>query len=215
MPDHDARASLWGIQVSGRQHCGSRPVPELRLPREQTLAALRALAGAIDTKDSATRRHSERVATLAVQLARRRGWSAPAAERLREAALVHDVGKVAIPDVILLKPAPLDADEYERVKQHAALGAELAGNVLDAEQVAWVRHHHERWDGAGYPDGLRGPDIPDGAQLLTLADAWDALVSDRPYAPARNVPAALEECRRCAGSHFAPSAVAALEALLA
>ena len=139
------------------------------------------LARAVDAKHPDTRRHSERVAGLAHRLADALGWTDEARHRLREAAMVHDVGKISIPDAILLKEGRLDGSEYARVTRHAAAGAEIVAGILDAEQLDWVRHHHERLDGEGYPDRLRDAQISDGAAILAVADAWDAMTSDRPY----------------------------------
>ena len=116
--------------------------------------------------DPHTQRHSERVADLAASSRSRWAGRWSEAAQLRDAGLVHDVGKIGIPDAILLKPGRLTREEYEQVKAHAALGAQIVNDVLLPEQVAWVRHHHERWDGAGYPDGLAGEDIPVGARIL-------------------------------------------------
>ena len=151
------------------------------LERGQALMGVKALARAIDAKDPATSQHSERVARIAVRLAGELGWPAERIALLREAALVHDVGKLGVSDQILLKPALLTAEEQEAMRTHAALGAGIAGEVLEAEQVAWVRHHHERPDGRGYPDGLIAEEIPQGAALIALADSLDVMVSDRPY----------------------------------
>jgi HD-GYP domain-containing protein (c-di-GMP phosphodiesterase class II) len=101
------------------------------------------------------------------------------------------------------------------VKGHAALGAEIVSGILPDDQVAWVRHHHERWDGTGYPEGLRGTTIPDGARILALADAFDVMTTERPYSSAMSDDDALAECRATAGRQFAPGAVAALERLAA
>jgi len=185
-----------------------------RLERVRALAGLRALARAVDAKDHSTRRHSERVAHMAVQLATAAGWPVSRSARLHEAGLLHDVGKIGLPDAVLFKPGGLTSDEYEQVKQHAPLGANIAAEVLDPEQVAWVRHHHERWDGGGYPDGLVGAEAGDGAQILALADAWDVMTSLRSYKSPLAVPAALEECRAQAGRQFAPWAVEALVRLV-
>mgnify|MGYP001455866450 CR=1 FL=1 len=151
-----------------------------------SLRAMRALAWAVDAKDPYTHRHSARVADLAVQLATALGWTLTRAAQLREAGLVHDVGKIAVPDAILFKPDRLTAEEFHRVTAHAALGAEIVADVLSPAQVSWVRGHHERWDGRGYPDGLTGEDVPEGARILTLADAWErALAEGRLPAPER------------------------------
>lgn len=118
---------------------------------------------------------------------------------------MHDVGKIGVPDAILLKPGPLTRDEFEVVKQHAQLSAQIVSDVLSAEQVAWVLGHHERWDGSGYPRALPGDRIPQGALILALADAWDVMTSDRPYAGARSEDEALHEAKASAGRHFAPA----------
>ncbi len=125
-----------------------------RLERSQSLNAIRVLARAVDAKDPSTRQHSERVAAWAQIIARELGWLAERSAMLHEAGLVHDVGKIGVPDHILFKPDRLSAAEHEEVKQHAALGARIVADVLSADQVAWVRSHHERVDGTGYPDGL-------------------------------------------------------------
>ncbi|MBY0397744.1 MAG: HD-GYP domain-containing protein, partial [Thermoleophilia bacterium] len=186
-----------------------------RLTRLQALQSIRVLARAVDAKDRSTRQHSERVAEVAKVLAEELGWSPEDAAALRDAGLVHDVGKIAVPDAILFKPDRLTADEFARVRAHAALGAEIVADVLSASQVAWVRGHHERWDGSGYPDRLAGEGIPVGARILTLADAWDVMTSERPYGVPLSREDALAECRRCSGSQFWPAAVDALERVLA
>ena len=178
--------------------------------REDGLAALRALARAIDARDAATQRHSIRVADMSVMVATALGWTTEQATRLREAGLVHDVGKIGVPDAILLKPTGLTAAERELMKDHARLGARIVSEVLDEDQVEWVAHHHERWDGEGYPNGLRGTQIPEGARILAVADAWDAMTSRRDYSIALTPEEALDECRRCSGTHFWPPAIDAL-----
>jgi diguanylate cyclase (GGDEF)-like protein/putative nucleotidyltransferase with HDIG domain len=183
------------------------------LLRARKLAGLRSLAHAIDARDPDTAEHSKRVAGIATALARECGWDPDRIELLREAALVHDVGKIGVPDEILLARRPLEPEEYEQVKQHAALGAQLAADVLSREQTQWIRWHHERADGSGYPDGLHGEDLPEGAKLLAVADAWDAMTTSRRYSRAQPAEVALAECRRLAGAQFDPDAIAALVAL--
>jgi HD-GYP domain-containing protein (c-di-GMP phosphodiesterase class II) len=184
-----------------------------RLERSQALLPIRALLRAIEAKDPSTREHSERVAALARSLAVSLDWSPERVALLEEAALVHDVGKIGIPDAILRKPGRLDNEEYERVKQHAALGADITTDLLTAEQVAWVRGHHERPDGRGYPDGLRSGDIPGGAAILALADAFDVMTMPRPYGRPRDIEDAVAECAELAGRQFATEPVRALVAL--
>jgi diguanylate cyclase (GGDEF)-like protein len=218
-----ADGALYWAKAHGRDACirySPQVVEELsaderadRLEHARALAALGALAKAIDAKDPATIRHSERVAALASELATEAGWSAGQVARLHDAALVHDVGKIGVPDAVLSKPGRLDDREYEIIKRHADLGARIVAGVLDPEQVAWVRGHHERHDGGGYPDGLAGDDITEGAWLMALADGWDAMTGARVYSAPKTYDAALEDVRRHDGAQFHPTAVAALERL--
>ena len=184
------------------------------LDRWQALLGLRALARTIDAKDPTTQEHSERVSGLAARLAEVRGWSPEDVALLREAALLHDVGKVGVPDAILLKRGPLDDDEWVVMREHAALGARISADVLGDVQLGWIAGHHERPDGAGYPRGLSDEQLAEGAGLLALADAWDVMTRSRWYAERKSVDEAVDECRRLAGRQFTHEAVAALEVLL-
>ncbi|MGD9573380.1 MAG: diguanylate cyclase [Thermoleophilia bacterium] len=184
-----------------------------QLARVDGMAALRALARAIDAKDPNTQRHSIRVADMAVRIAGALGWTPEQVARLREAGLLHDVGKVGVPDAVLLKPGRLTPGERALMQEHAPLGARIVSEVLEPDQVEWVAHHHERWDGGGYPDGLAGTAIPEGARILALADAWDAMTSARSYNVPLSPAEALTECRRCAGAQLWTPAVDALERL--
>ncbi len=186
-----------------------------RLARSQGVTALRALARAVDAKDSSTARHAERVAAVAVRLGSQLGWNQDRLILLEEAALLHDVGKIGVPDVLLYKPDRLTADERREVEMHAHLGAEIVSDVLRQEQVTWVRGHHERWDGLGYPDRLPGVQIPDGARILAVADAWDAMTSVRIYGVPRTPGDALDEVRNCSGTQFDPRVAEALQVLQA
>ena len=116
---------------------------------------------------------------------------------------------------MLRKPAPLSAEELDQIRNHPDTGAELAVNALDEEQLAWIRQHHERWDGGGYPNGAAGEAIPAGARLLALAEAWDAMTSSRVYGEALTLAEAVAECKRERSKQFAPEAVDALERLWA
>ncbi|MEW6581667.1 MAG: diguanylate cyclase [Actinomycetota bacterium] len=184
-----------------------------RLERDQRLNAVRLLARAVDARDDVTQRHSERVADLSCRIAEELGWRPARVNELREAALVHDVGKLGVPESILLKRDPLTEEDWAAIRTHAALGAEIVSGALSDEQASWVRHHHERWGGGGYPEGIAGAAIPDGARIIALADAWDAMTGARPYHRPRSVPAALEECIRHSGTQFWPRAVEALAEL--
>ncbi|MDX6701219.1 MAG: hypothetical protein QOF26_1445, partial [Baekduia sp.] len=205
-----ADGALYWAKAHGRDACirySPQVVEELsaderadRLEHARSLAALGALAKAIDAKDPATIRHSERVAALAGELAAEAGWSPFEVARLYDAALVHDVGKIGVPDAVLSKPARLTDAEYDVIKRHADLGARIVAGVLDPEQTTWVRGHHERHDGRGYPDGLAEDAIAEGAQLLALADAWDAMTGARVYSAPMELAAAMDEVRRGDGS---------------
>jgi diguanylate cyclase (GGDEF)-like protein/putative nucleotidyltransferase with HDIG domain len=184
-----------------------------QLQRSQALVGIRALARAIDARDPSTSEHSERVAKLAARLAEQRGWSPERVALLHEAALVHDVGKIGIPDAILLKPGRLTREEYDVIKTHAELSARIVEDVLVAEQVDWILSHHERPDGRGYPRGIEGACLTEGAGLLAAADAFDVIVSARPYSPGRSIDEALRECHALVGEQFTAEAVAALEGI--
>jgi response regulator RpfG family c-di-GMP phosphodiesterase len=181
-----------------------------------SLDALRRLAMAAEYRDDNTREHTERVADLAARLARHLGHDDRTVWLVLQAAPLHDLGKIAIPDTVLLKPGRLTGEEFEVVKTHAVLGARvLAGSESDIVQTAErvARSHHERWDGAGYPDGLAGEDIPIEGRLVHVADVFDVLVHERPYKESWTVEAAAEEIRRGASTQFDPDVVRAFEAL--
>ncbi|MEW6583168.1 MAG: diguanylate cyclase [Actinomycetota bacterium] len=184
-----------------------------QLARSQALNAVNVLARAVDAKDPYTQRHSERVADLAIGLATALGWDIPQIIALREAALVHDVGKIGVPDTLLAKHDKLTDEEWELMRAHPALGAQIVSGVLAPDQVAWVRGHHERHDGGGYPDGLAGDDLPLGAAVIAVADAWDAMRSDRPYRAAIDVDEAMRRCLEGRGTQFRPEVVDALARL--
>ncbi len=187
-----------------------------RMDRQQALVSVRLLARAVDARSPGTRRHSERVADLSAEIADALGWTPERAALLREAGLVHDVGKIGVSDGILFRPGPLTPEEFELVKEHAELGARIVREALTPEQASWVRGHHERWDGNGYPDGLTAEECPEGARIMALADAWDAMTSDRIHTSARLTEQdALTECRAHSGTQFWPPAVDALASILA
>ena len=164
---------------------------------------LQGLIFAVDTKDRYTKRHSEDVARYGVFLARQLGVDEETIEGIRSAGLLHDVGKVGIPDAILRKPGKLTDEEYEIVKQHVALGDAIVRNVDRIDIVrAGVRHHHERWDGRGYLDALAGEDIPFVARVLAVADAFSAMTTTRPYRKGLSVKEALTRLGDAAGTQL-------------
>jgi HD-GYP domain-containing protein (c-di-GMP phosphodiesterase class II) len=174
------------------------------------------LALAAEYRDDNSPEHTQRVGALAARMARHLGQSDRMVWLVRQAAPLHDLGKIAIPDTILLKPGRLEPEEFEVVKTHAVLGARVLADGGSevfgvAEQVA--RSHHERWDGGGYPDGLAGQDIPLVARLVAVADVFDVLVHERPYKEAWTVEDAAGEIRSGAGTQFDPDVVAAFDAL--
>jgi putative two-component system response regulator len=176
------------------------------------LDGLRRLAQAAEYRDDNTREHTQRVGHLAAMLARRLGLGDRMVFLVRNTAPLHDIGKIAIPDSILLKPGRLSEQQFEVVKTHAMLGSRvLSGGDSELLEVAEriVRHHHERWDGDGYPDGLAGERIPAVARIAHVADVFDVLVHERPYKDSWSVEAAAEEIRRGAGKQFDPEIVEA------
>jgi putative nucleotidyltransferase with HDIG domain len=177
------------------------------------ISTIEALAHAIDAKDGVTHDHIRRVQTRAVALARRLGVDDPREIRAIEAAaLLHDVGKIAIPEHILNKPGKLTAAEFERMKTHARVGAEILSQVdFPYPVVPIVLHHHENWDGTGYPDGLHGSDIPIGARILAVVDCFDALTSDRPYRRALSIRETFEIIEARAGTMYDPTIVRAFQ----
>jgi diguanylate cyclase (GGDEF)-like protein len=173
------------------------------------------LARAVDLRMDVPTEHSALVAHYAAGIAGRLGWGGADLAYLRVAAMLHDVGKVSLPDQILRKPGPLDEQEYEEVKVHPVIGAEFVNRVDGLSLIAlWVKHSHEHFDGSGYPDGLAGEDIPLASRILLVADAFDAMTSDRPYRGAISHQRAIEELRAHAGRQFDPRCVDAFEQYL-
>jgi diguanylate cyclase (GGDEF)-like protein/putative nucleotidyltransferase with HDIG domain len=186
-----------------------------RLLRERSTAAMESLSATVDARDAYTAGHSRRVQQLALAIGHELGLSSVELDLLGQAALFHDIGKLAIPDAVLLKPASLSTDEWSLMQRHAEEGARIIDRLgfLD-DAVPAIRHHHERWDGAGYPDRLAGEEIPLGARIIHVADALDSMLTNRIYRAARPAADALEELRQGGGSQFCPRCVGALERLL-
>lgn len=185
-----------------------------RVERRARLVTTVGLAHALDVRDAKTANHSETVADYAVAMARQLGLSASQIERVRLAGLLHDVGKIGIPDSVLRKPGKLTDAEWAMMRRHPELGAQMLDSATLRDVRLWVLAHHERPDGTGYPQGLRGDEIPLEARILAVADAFEAMVADRPYRRGRPPAEALAELRRCAGTQFDTDVVAALEATL-
>jgi HD-GYP domain-containing protein (c-di-GMP phosphodiesterase class II) len=178
--------------------------------RESQLEVVRRLSHAAESRDHNTGLHVTRMSRLCSRLALAAGASPDMAEMLLNAAPMHDVGKIGIPDHILLKPGKLDADEWEIMKGHAAIGAELlAGSRSPVVQMGELISltHHEKWDGSGYPRGLKGDEIPFVARVTAVCDVFDALISERPYKNAWTLDSAIEEVKADSGRHFDPALV--------
>lgn len=166
-------------------------------------STLQALAAAIDARDPYTYGHSQRVALYAVEIGRVMGLSSDQLELVRRAGLLHDIGKIGVPDAALRKPGKLNDIEWEQIKRHPDTGYQMvSGLKFLIEAAPLIRCHHERWDGRGYPQGLVGEDIPLGARILTVADSFDAMTSTRPYRPALSPAQAREETERCRHTQF-------------
>jgi diguanylate cyclase (GGDEF)-like protein/putative nucleotidyltransferase with HDIG domain len=186
-----------------------------KLLRERSTAAMESLSATVDARDSYTAGHSRRVQQLSLAIGRELGLSQAELDLLGHAALFHDIGKLAIPDAILLKPASLTGDEWALMQRHAEEGARIIdrlGFLQDA--VPAIRHHHERFDGTGYPERISGEEIPLGARIIHVADALDSMLTTRIYRAARPVNEALFEVKEKAGTQFCPRCVSALERIL-
>jgi len=178
--------------------------------RSEYLPVYLSLARAVEARNPYTFEHSVRVAALAVGFGRHLGLSAELLWPLEVGSLLHDVGKIGVPDAVLLKPGPLTRKERLLMERHTLVGCAILEPLgLPAEVLAVVRHHHERWDGRGYPSGLVAGDIPLLARLASLADAWDAMLSARPYRTKLGRLSALQEIRDQAGGQFDPKLAAA------
>ncbi|MDD5497570.1 MAG: HD-GYP domain-containing protein, partial [Atribacterota bacterium] len=183
--------------------------------RKMYLDTIRTLAATIDAKDPYTHGHSERVSQMAIQLAKRLGFMESEIEYLEYAAILHDIGKIGIEDRILGKKDKLTDAEYEKVKEHPVIGANIMESIEFLKRCSQtVLHHHERFDGRGYPYGIKGEEIPKPARLLAIIDAYDAMNSDRPYRKKLSVEDILKELEQEAGKQFDPIMVEAFISLL-
>ena len=178
--------------------------------QETYRTTLEALGSALDTRDVGTEAHSRRVHGYALAIAREAGVPDADMTDLAHGTLLHDIGKIGIPDAILLKPGPLTKDEWVIMRRHPEIGKRLIESIPFLRGAVPIVHcHHEKWDGSGYPRGLTGEEIPVGARIFSVVDALDAMTFDRPYSKAIAFEAARAEIKRCAGSHFDPQVVEA------
>ena len=196
-------AHLLGLDNDGR------PANRARSARSQQLTILGDLSSALESKDPYTHGHSQRVERHSVRTAIELGLSLEQVAEIRRAAALHDVGKIRVPHRILRKPGTLTPEERKIIEQHTVVGAWLVSNVCKREVVLAVRHHHERWDGLGYPDGLSGENIPLYARIIAVSDAFDAMTSSRPYRLAYDSRTAIEVIEAEAGAQFDPAVVKA------
>jgi HD-GYP domain-containing protein (c-di-GMP phosphodiesterase class II) len=181
---------------------------------KDTLGRLHGIVAGIDAEDLHNHDHSDNVARYSVAVGRALGFDADHLAKLQRAAFLHDIGKAGVATSILAKRGPLTAAETELMQGHPASGADILAAAGLHEESRWVRAHHERADGRGYPDGLVGDEIPLEARILLVADSFEAMTSDRPYRRGMSVADALDELRRCAGPQFDPLVVAAFAGLI-
>jgi len=188
-----------------QQHLEQKVEEQAGKIRTSFLNAVTALAYALEAKDIYTSGHSQRVTKISVAIARELGMPQDSVDKIRLAGLVHDIGKIGIRESVLNKPAPLTDEEFRHIRSHCQAGEHILTPIVeDREILRAVRHHHERYDGMGYPDGLKGEQIPLGAKILSVADAFDAMTSERPYRSAMSAQDACAEIERCKGTQFAP-----------
>ena len=195
------------LRLVGQEYAGRGRRRRL-FPRPGIEAAVGTLMMAVNQRDELTGHHSERVAHLAARVGARLDMSRAELDDLELAARLHDVGKIGIPDAVLLKPGPLSDLEWRVMRSHSVRGAEIVSRIPEIEHVTEaVRHVHERWDGAGYPDGLAEEDIPLASRVLAVCDAFDSMTADRPYRRSIDAAVAGRELRAGAGVQFDPAVV--------
>jgi diguanylate cyclase (GGDEF)-like protein len=202
--------ALGGNQVQAYSELPAREVPGnvVIMPNSGREAIVRSLAAAVDIRDGYTRTHSRLVSELSAAVAKRIGLSPTEVARISVGALLHDVGKIGIPDAILAKEGSLSSEEWDCVREHPILGRQILEQAPELTDVTpLVLHHQERYDGTGYPDRLHGDEIPLGARIIAAADAYHAITSDRPYRGRRNHSEAMRELRRYSGAQFDPEVV--------
>jgi putative nucleotidyltransferase with HDIG domain len=190
-----------------QQHLEQKVEEQAQKIRASFFNAVTALAYALEAKDVYTSGHSQRVTEISVAIAKELGLPKESIEKIRLAGLVHDIGKIGVRESVLNKPGSLSEEEYEHVRLHSQTGEHILKPLVgDKEILKAVRHHHERYDGAGYPDGLKGERIPLLARIIAVADTFDAMTSERPYRKALTKEAACAEVERCRGTQFDPEA---------
>ncbi|HEX5260447.1 MAG TPA: diguanylate cyclase [Gaiellales bacterium] len=192
----------------------SEATPVEALDRHNAATLATALARAVDAKDAYTHSHCETVAELCAMIAGQLGLPPRRVAQVRLAGLLHDVGKIGVPDGILHKPGPLTEHEFAVMQTHTTLGGHIVSAAELYEEAGWILHHHERMDGRGYPDGLGSAEIPLESRIIMVADTFEAITADRPYRDRRSISEALAELHRHAGSQFDPRCVAALKAVI-
>jgi response regulator RpfG family c-di-GMP phosphodiesterase len=193
-----------------QQHLEQRVEAQARRIRASFLSAVTALAYALEVKDRYTSGHSQRVAEISVTMGKALSMPQKSIEKVRLAGLIHDIGKIGIRESVLNKPSRLTEEEFQHVKCHPEIGEHILNPIVDDEEILMiVRHHHERYDGNGYPDRLSSEQIPLGARILAVADSYDAMTSERPYRKAMSTEMACAEVERCTGTQFDPEAAEA------
>ena len=190
-----------------QQHLEQKVEEQAQKIRASFFNAITALAYALEAKDVYTSGHSQRVTEISVAIAEKMGLPKDSLEKIRLAGLVHDIGKIGVRESVLNKPGSLSEEEFEHVRLHSETGERILNPIVeDKEILRAVRHHHERYDGNGYPDGLKGERIPQMARIIAVADTFDAMTSERPYRKALTKEVACAEVERCRGTQFDPEA---------
>jgi len=209
------------VEAARKATCGRTEMPQLPLraaeamelgkqAKNAALDSVGALTRAVEAKDPYTRRHSEHVTHYATSLAAALGATESITETVRVSALLHDIGKIGVPDHILTKAGRLPDEEFDHIRRHPALGGDILASIaLFASEAKVVRHHHEKWDGTGYPDRIAADEIPWAARVINVADSMDAMLMDRTYKTAYPVEKMLAELQSCAGTQFDPEIAAA------